>query len=90
MQWLQAVADRAACGLMAVEGSTLFSEENSQVKKYFPDIIAGLAEPKDEEEEERMEPDSEQENWVWNVAAGFGCDCADLGSCSLVLGEHAG
>ena len=61
LQWLQAVADRAACGLMALEGSTLFSEENSIVKKHFPDVIAGLARGRDDEEDEQMEPASENE-----------------------------
>jgi len=61
LQWLQAVADRAACGLMALEGSTLFSEENAIVKKHFPDVIAGLAGGRDDEEDEPMEPASENE-----------------------------
>ena len=59
MQWLQAIADRAACGLMALEGSSLFSEEGAQaVKKCFPDILAGLARGKDEEDADPLEPGS--------------------------------
>ena len=46
---------------MALEGSTLFSEENSIVKKHFPDMIAGLAGGRDDEEDEPMEPASENE-----------------------------
>lgn len=59
LQWLQAIADRAACGLMAVEGSSLFSEETAQsVKKCFPDILASLAKGKDDEDSDPLEPGS--------------------------------
>lgn len=61
MLWLQAVADRAACGLMALEGSTLFSEENAKVKTVFADVVNGLASNKDDDADEPMEPDSDTE-----------------------------
>ena len=58
MSWVQAVADRAACGMMALEGSTLFSEENAKaVKKHFPAFLESLAKP-DDEEPEPAEPES--------------------------------
>ena len=58
MSWVQAVADRAACGMMALEGSTLFSEENAKaVKKHFPAVLGSLAKP-DDEEPEPAEPES--------------------------------
>lgn len=44
---------------MALEGSSLFSEEGAQaVKKCFPDILAGLARGKDEEDTDPLEPGS--------------------------------
>ena len=56
--WLQAIADRAACGLITLEGSTLFNEALAGgVKKFFPDVLENLA-PKDNPEEAPMEPDS--------------------------------
>ncbi|CAL1156111.1 unnamed protein product, partial [Cladocopium goreaui] len=56
--WLQAIADRAACGLITLEGSTLFNEALAgDVKKFFPDVLENLA-PKDNPEEAPMEPDS--------------------------------
>ena len=59
LQWLQAVADRAACGLMAVEGSSLFSEENTNiVKQSFPDVIASLAKAQEEDDSQPLEPES--------------------------------
>ena len=58
LQWLQAIADRAACALIAVEGSSLFNEDNAKnVKKYFPDVISGLAKAA-EEDEAPFEPES--------------------------------
>ena len=63
MAWLQAVADRAACGLMAVEGSTLFSEENAKgVKKYFPNVLESLQAAENAEEEANMEPESPRDS----------------------------
>eukprot|EP00435_Cladocopium_sp_Y103_P016055 s2692_g4.t1 len=62
LQWLQAIADRAACGLIAVEGSSLFSEENAAaVKKSFPDVIAGLARAQEEDDAQPLEPESPNE-----------------------------
>ena len=62
MAWAQAVADRAACGLMAVEGSTLFSEEGAKiVKKHFHNVLTSLnprANGDGEEEEDVLEPAS--------------------------------
>lgn len=58
MSWLQAIADRAACGLISVQGSTLFSDELAKaVKEHFPDVLKSLANEDDEEEE--LEPDSD-------------------------------
>lgn len=60
-QWLQAIADRAACGLITLEGSTLFNEGlAAEIKKFFPDILESLA-PKTDHEEPPMEPDSADE-----------------------------
>ena len=57
-QWLQAVSDRSACALIAMEGSTLFSEENSKhVKKFFSDLISTVTACKDDGEDP-LEPDS--------------------------------
>ena len=43
LQWLQTIADRAACGLIALDGSSMFSEENAAaVKKCFPDVLMAL------------------------------------------------
>ena len=62
LQWLQAIADRAACGLIAVPGSSLFAEElASAVKKSFPDVLSGLAKAKDEEDNVPLEPESPNE-----------------------------
>ena len=56
--WLQAIADRAACGLVTLEGSTLFSDSLAmEVKKFFPDILTSLA-PKSDAHEPSLEPDS--------------------------------
>ena len=58
MAWVQAVADRAACGLMAVEGSTLFSEENAKaVKKHFANVLECLSQGENAEPDP-AEPDS--------------------------------
>ena len=57
MTWVSAVADRAACGMMALEGSTLFSEENAKaVRKHFPAVLESLV--KKDDEPEPAEPDS--------------------------------
>ena len=57
-QWLQAIADRAACGLITLEGSTLFNEAlAAEIKKFFPDVLESLA-PKTDHEEAPLEPDS--------------------------------
>ena len=62
LQWLQAIADRAACGLIAAEGSSLFSEENATaVKKSFPDVIACLAKAQEEDDAQPLEPESPNE-----------------------------
>ena len=56
--WLQAIADRAACGLVSLEGSTLFSDSLAlEVKKFFPDVLTSLA-PKSDAPEAQLEPDS--------------------------------
>ena len=50
-QWLQAIADRAACGLITLEGSTLFNEAlAAEIKKFFPDVLESLAPKTDHEE----------------------------------------
>ena len=57
-QWLQAVSDRSACALIAMEGSTLFNEENAKsVKKFFSDLISTVTACKDDGEDP-FEPDS--------------------------------
>lgn len=57
-QWLQAIADRAACGLITLEGSTLFKEAlAAEIKKFFPDVLERVA-PKTDHEEAPLEPDS--------------------------------
>ena len=57
LQWLQVVADRAACAIISLEGSTLYcSELATQVKKHFPDVLQSLVEGK--EGDEAMEPES--------------------------------
>lgn len=44
---------------MAVEGSSLFSEDAAAaVTKCFPDVLAGLAKSKDEEDVDPLEPGS--------------------------------
>ncbi|CAE7220504.1 MPK1 [Symbiodinium sp. CCMP2592] len=51
MSWVQAVADRAACGMMALEGSTLYSDENAKaVKKHFPHVLESLSNQDDQDE----------------------------------------
>lgn len=40
LQWLQTIADRAACGLLVLEGSSLYSDECAKaVKKHFADVL---------------------------------------------------
>ena len=56
-QWLQAVSDRFACALIAMEGSTLFSEENAKSVKIFSDLISTVTACKDDGEDP-WEPDS--------------------------------
>lgn len=60
MTWLQAIADRAACGLITVSASALYSDELAKtVKDHFPDLLRTLVPSKDKaEEEEPLEPDS--------------------------------
>ena len=56
--WLQTIADRAACGLVSLEGSTLFSDTLAlEVKKFFPDVLTTLA-PSSNAPDAPMEPDS--------------------------------
>ena len=44
---------------MAVEGSSLFSEENANiVKQSFPDVIASLAKAQEEDDSQPLEPES--------------------------------
>ena len=58
MSWVQAIADRAACGLISVQGSTLFSDDLAKaVKERFPEILQALA--CDADEVEILEPDSD-------------------------------
>ena len=62
MSWLQAVADRTACGLISVEGSTLHSEELAKaVREHFKDILQMLAPAAQDDAEEVLEPESEGE-----------------------------
>ncbi|CAE7242568.1 Cdkl4, partial [Symbiodinium necroappetens] len=57
MQWLAAIADRAACGLIATEGSSLHSTELSvSIKKFFGDVLLEL-QPKEDMEEDPWEPE---------------------------------
>eukprot|EP00435_Cladocopium_sp_Y103_P066722 s117_g29.t1 len=58
MSWVQAISDRAACGLISVQGSTLFSDDLAKaVKERFPEILQALA--SDADEDEILEPDSD-------------------------------
>ena len=61
MAWLGAIADRAACGLITIQGSTLYNAELAEtVAKYFSDLLKELVpDEKGDEEEEKYEPDSE-------------------------------
>lgn len=57
----QAVADRAACGLISIEGSTLYAEELAKgVKQHFADVLQKLAPPEDDGDE-LMEPGSDDD-----------------------------
>ena len=48
LHWLSAVADRAACGLMSVEGSSLYSDEAAATaKKHFSGILRQRGSPAD-------------------------------------------
>ena len=59
-QWLQNIADRTACALVTLQGSTLFSEGLAvDVKKHFPEILEELA-SKSADIEDPLEPDSPQ------------------------------
>ena len=61
MLWLQGVADRAACGLISIQGSTLHSEElGKSVKQYFVDLLQSLIPTAGNAEEEIVEPDSDE------------------------------
>ena len=60
MSWLQAVSDRAACGLISVEGSTLYSDELAKaVKERFPEVLQALLSD-GPDEEEALEPESDE------------------------------
>jgi len=64
MSWVQAVADRAACGLIAVEGSTLFSEEGAKgVRKHFKNILESLVPTGQDDQEEELEPASPSQGY---------------------------
>lgn len=53
------MADRAACGLIAEEGSTLFSDKNAKlVRKHFADVIAGMVQNSGQEDNAPYEPES--------------------------------
>ena len=59
MAWVQAISDRAACGLISVQGSTMFSDELAKaVKERFPEILQALA--SEIEEDDVLEPDSDE------------------------------
>ena len=61
LSWVQAVADRASCGLASIQGSTLYTEELAKsVKEVFEDILLSLV-PQKEEAEEALEPESDVE-----------------------------
>lgn len=61
MQWLQGVADRAACGLISIQGSTLHSEElGKSARQYFADVLQNLIPPDANAEEELAEPESDE------------------------------
>ena len=60
LQWLQAVADRAACGLISIEGSTLYGTELAGlVKEHFQSVLQSLVPA--QQEEEALEPESGEE-----------------------------
>ena len=62
LQWLQTIADRAACGLLVLEGSSLFNDESAKmVRKHFGDVIDGLAKGSEELENAPLEPASGEE-----------------------------
>ena len=62
MTWLQAVADRAACGLMSIEGSTLYAEELAKtVKQHFSDLLQHLVASAEDQAEEQLEPASDDD-----------------------------
>ena len=62
MAWLQAIADRAACSLMAVEGSVLFSEENAKlVTQHFSNVLESMVPDDAEEGDADWEPESEND-----------------------------
>ena len=61
MTWLQAVAEWGACGLISIEGSTLFGEELAKlVKHHFADLLQRLV-PTDDGAEELLEPASDDD-----------------------------
>ena len=53
MLWVQTVADRAACGLMALQGSALYSEEGCKAAK-----MESLAKMDQDKGEDIFEPAS--------------------------------
>eukprot|EP00435_Cladocopium_sp_Y103_P014364 s1151_g3.t1 len=60
MQWLQGVADRAACGLISIQGSTLHSDELAKsVRQYFADVLQNLIPTAADAGEEIVEPESD-------------------------------
>ena len=62
MAWLQSVADRAACGIISVSGSSLYAQDlATAVKQQFPDLLQSLV-PANDEDDEPLEPDSPADN----------------------------
>lgn len=58
---LQAIADRAACGLASVQASSLYSEALAKdIKSHFPDVLLALV-PQANEDEDVLEPASGDE-----------------------------
>lgn len=58
MQWLQSIADRAACTLVACQGSTLFAEGlAAEVKKLFNDVLESMQLAENEDDPAEPEGD---------------------------------
>ena len=67
MAWLQSVADRAACGIISVSGSSLYAQDlATAVKQQFPDLLQSLV-PANDEDDEPLEPDSPADNWAESI-----------------------